>query len=273
MHLFKRKKTFTPINRRYIRQQKVKRIAIFLTLVVIAEMAFLFRQQGKEIWDKLNITHRFDWQVKQINIVAPTDYLKTEIAKITKEQQIDIGTHLTAKEANNLETVLKDNIKEAKSVKVKRKFFTKELLIESEKFTPFAQITTPQDTFFMTEDGWIFQDSEEQQKGVFLNVFLNAKIESETLAKELVQFIKEIKNTSLRTTDVLTIDLTGQNAQFETKFGPVKLGNFKEVKQQLSVLAEILKIAKNKKFTVPCLVDFTYYDNGKVYLKQNYKDL
>jgi len=273
MYLFKRKKTFTPINRRYIRQQKIKRIAIFLTVCVFAEGAFLFRQQGKEFWNKLNIAHRFDWQVKQINIVAPTDYLKTEIAKITKDKQIDVGTHITAKDAAELQNTLKENIKEAKSVKVKRKFFTKELLIEAEKFTPFVQINTPQDNFFMTEEGIIFQDLEEQQKGGFFKISLNAKIESETLAKELVQFIKEIKNTSLRKTDVLTIDLAGQNAQFETNFGPVKLNNFKEVKKQLSVLTEILQIAKTKKFTVPYFVDFTYYDNGKVYLKQNYKDL
>lgn len=275
MYLLKKtkKKTFAPINRRYIRQQKIKKIAIFLTFLVFAEGAFLFRQEGKDLWDKLNLAHRFDWQVKQINIIAPTEHIKTEIAKITKEQQIEIGTHLTAQDAYDLANTLKENIKEAKTIKVKRKFFTKELLIESEKFTPFVQINTPQDTFFMTEDGLIFKDAEELQKGGFFNISLNAKIESEILAKELVQFIKEIKNTSLRKTDVLTIDLKGQSAQFDTNYGPVKLGNFKEVKKQLSVLTEILQIAKNKKFTLPCFVDFTYYDKGKIYLKQNYKDL
>lgn len=268
-----KKKNFAPINRRYIRQQKIKKIAIFLTILVFAEAAFLFRHEGKNLWNKINIAHRFDWQVKQISIIAPTEYIKTEIAKITKEQQIEIGTHLTTKEAWNLEKTLKENIKEAKSIIVKRKFFTKELLIESEKFTPFVQIKTPQDSFFMTEEGFIFQDREEQKKEGFFNIFLNAKIESEILAKELVQFIKEIKNTSLRKTDTLTIDLTGHSARFETDFGPVKLANFKEVKKQLSVLTEILRIAKNKKFTLPCLVDFTYFDQGKVYLRQNYKDL
>jgi len=275
MYLFKRtkKKNFAPISRRYIRQQRIKKIAIFLTVLVFAEAAFLLRHECKDLWDKMDIAHRFDWHVKQISISAPTEYIKTEIAKITKEQQIEIGTHLTSKDAENLENILRENIKEAKTIKVKRKFFTKELLIESEKFAPFVQINTPQDTYFMTEEGFIFQDQEELQKGGFFNIFLNAKIESEILAKELVQFIKEIKNTSLRTTDILTIDLTGQSAQFETNFGPVKLGNFKEVKKQLSVLTEILQIAKDKKFTHPYFVDFTYYDKGKVYLKQNYKDL
>ena len=273
MHFFKRKKTFTPISRRYIRRQKIKKIALFLTLLVFAEGAFLFRKEIKYLWGELNIAHRFDWQVKQINIVAPTEYLQTEIAKITKEQQIAPGIHLTAKDAENLENTLKENIKEAKSIKVKRKFFTKELLIESEKFTPFAQISTPQDTFFMTEDGQIFQGLEEQQKGGFFNISLNAKIESETLAKELVQFIKEVKKTSLRKTDTLVIDLKGQTAQFETNYGPVKLAGFKEVKNQLSVLTEILQIAKKKNFTLPYFVDFTYFGKGKVYLKQDYKDL
>lgn len=275
MYLLKKKKnkTFAPISKRYIRQQRIKKIAIFLTVLVFAEAAFLLRQEAKELWGKINLAHRFDWQVKQISIVAPTEYIKTEIAKITKEQDIKTGTHLTAKDAKDLENILKENIKETKTIKVKRKFFTKELLIESEKFTPFVKINTPQDTYFMTEEGQIFQDEEELQKGGFFNISLNAKIESEILAKELVQFIKEIKNTSLRTTDVLTIDFAGQSAQFETDFGPVKLGNFKEVKKQLSVLTEILQIAKNKKFTLPCFVDFTYYDKGKVYLKQNYKDL
>lgn len=273
MHLFKRKKTFTPINRRYIRRQRIKKIALFLTLLVLAEGAFLLRKEIKYLWGELNIAHRFDWQVKQINIVAPTEHLQAAITKITKEQQIGPGTHLTAKDAENLENTLKENIKEAKSIKVTRKFFTKELLIESEKFTPFVQISTPQDIFFMTENGQIFQDLEEQQKGGFFNISLNAKIESETLAKELVQFIKEVKNTSLRKTDTLVIDLKGHTAQFETDLGPVKFANFKEIKNQISVLAEILKIAKDKKFTIPFLVDFTYFDKGKVYLKQDYKDL
>ena len=275
MYLYKKtkKKSFAPINRRYIRKQKLKKIAIFLTLLVLAEGAFLFRQEGKDLWNKIDIAHRFDWQVKQINIVAPTEILKTRILNILQEQQIENGTHLSSKEAHALETLLKENIKEAKTIQVKRNFFTKELLIVSEKFTPFVEISTSQGSYFMTEDGFIFQDLEGQQKGGFFNISLNGKIESEILAKELVQFIKEIKNTSLRKTDILTIDLADNIAYFDTQFGTAKLKGFKEVKKQLSVLTEILQIAKNKNFTLPCLVDFTYFDKGKVYLKQNYKDL
>ena len=273
MFLNKNRKKFTPINRRYLRQQKLKRIAIFLTVLVFAEGAFLLRHEGKNLWEKLDVAHRFDWKVGQIIVTAPTDYIKTEISKILQERQITEGTHLSSADAKDLENTLKENIKEAKSVNVKRKIFTKELLVNCEKFTPFVKITTPQDTFFMTEDGYVFQDLEEQEKKDFFNISLNAKIESEKLTKELVQFIKEIKNTSLRKTDLLDIDLEGQSAEFETDFGPVKLSNFEEVKNQLSVLTEILRVAKNKKFTVPYFVDFTYFDKGKVYLKQNYKDL
>lgn len=273
MFLNKNKKKFAPINRRYIRQQKLKRIAIFLTVLVFAEGAFLLRQEGKNLWEKLDIAHRFDWKVKQITVAAPTDYIKREILNIIKDKQITEGTHFSTADVKELENTLKENIKEAKTINVKRNFFTKELSVSCEKFMPFAKIITPQDSFFVTEDGYIFQDLEEEQKKGFLNISLNAKIESEKLPTELVQFIKEIKNTSLRKTDFLNIDVEGQSAQFQTDFGPVKLGSFEDVKQQLSVLTEILQVAKNKKFTVPYFVDFTYFGKGKVYLKQNYKDL
>ena len=268
------KKRFTgPVNRRNVRKNRIKKIAIFLTVLALAEGAFLLWREGNSYLKNIKLPAALTWQIKTVNIVAPTEKLKKEINQQIKNKNLNLDIPFSSEEAKNLETYLNKNVKYVKSIKVSRKFFTKELLIVAEKFTPFAQISTPQDKFFLTENGLIFQDDDPQNKGGFLNVYLNAKIESEILAKELVQFIKEIGGTSLRETDNIIINTNEQTAVFETKFGPVKLKNFKEVKKQLSALTEIFKISLGKNFTLPYYVDFTYFNKGKVYLKQDYKDL
>lgn len=268
------KKRFTgPINRRNVRKNRIKKIAVFLTVLALAEGAFLLCWEGNSYLKNIKFPATLTWQIKTINIIAPTENLKTQIEKEIKNQKINLNIPFSTKEAENLENYLNENIKYKKNIKVSRKFFTKELLITAEKFEPFAKIYTPKDNFFITENGLIFQDNDPQNKGGFLNLYLNAKIESEILTKELVQFIKEIKTTSLRNTGDISVDINNQTAEFNTKFGPVKLKDFKEVKKQLSVLTEIFKISQGKDFTLPYFVDFTYFNKGKVYLKQDYKDL
>ncbi len=262
-----------PINRRRAYKNRIKKIAIFLTVLALCEGAFLFWHQKNSYFENIKLPSVLTYQVKTINIVTPTEKLKKQIEKQIKNKKINLNVTLSKKEAQDLENYLNENVKYIKSIKVARRFFTKELLVVASKYEPFARIYTPQDNFFMTEDGQIFQDDDPQNKEGFLNIYLNAKIESEILAQELVQFIKEIKLSSLRNTNNISIDLNKQTAEFETKFGPVKLKDFKEVKKQLSVLAEIFKISQGKNFTLPYFVDFTYFNKGKVYLKQDYKDL
>lgn len=267
------RKRFGTVNRRHARKNRIKKIAIFLTVLVLAEGAFLFWHQGKNYFENIKMPAALTWHVKTINIIAPTENLKTQIEKEIQKQKINSGNTLTSAQAKELQNYLNENIKHIKDIKVSRKFFTKELLIVADKFTPLAQISTPKETFFITEEGQIFQDDDPKNKGGFLNVYLNAKIESEILAKELVQFIKEISATSLRNTNNISIDIKEQTAEFETQFGPVKLKDFKGVKEQLSALTEIFKVSLGKNFTLPYYVDFTYFNKGKIYLKQDYKDL
>ena len=273
MYLYKKNKRFTAVNRRYARQARIRKIAIFLTFLAFAEGFLLFWLEGRDFWKDMKMPSALTWHIKQVSINAPTENLELKIENELKKHQIKLNQPFSSTDSCLLENDLRKNIEQVKSIKVQRKFFKKELLITAEKYKPFVYVLTPQDSFFVTQEGIIFQDDEEKNKEGFLNVYLNAKIESDILAKELVQFIKEIKNTSLRKTDSVFVDFEGQTARFETPFGPVKLKYFKDAKIQLSVLTEILEIAKEKDFTLPCLVDFTYFDRGKVYLKQNYKEL
>ena len=262
-----------PVNRRNVSKNRIKKIAIFLTVLALAEGAFLIWHEGKSYFENIKLPPALTWQIKTINIVAPTENLKKQIEKEIKNKKINLDIPLSSKEAKNLENYLNENINYVKDIQVSRKFFAKELLIIAEKFEPFAKIYTLKDNSFITEEGQIFQDDDPQNKGGFLNVYLNAKIESEILAKELVQFIKEINNSSLRNSEDVSINIEEQTAEFKTKFGPVKLKDFKEVQKQLSVLAEIFRISEGKNFTRPYFVDFTYFNKGKVYLRQDYKDL
>lgn len=268
-----KKRFIRPVNRRHARTARIKKIAVFLTLLVLLEGGYLLWQQGKSYIENFKMPTFFTWQIKQINIQAPTENLKSEIENYLAKKEIKTEIPLTSEQAKNLQTQLNESIKNIKDIKVKRKFFTKELSVSAEKFIPYAKIITQNEEFFITEDGQIFKDNDPQIKEGFLNIFLNGKIESEILAKELVQFIKEIKTNSLRETDKVSIDLTEQTSVFQTKYGPVKLKDFKEVKNQLSVLTEILKISQGKNFILPYFTDFTYFNKGKVYLRQGYKDL
>ena len=202
-----RKRKFAPVNKRYARKQKLKKIAVLLTLLVLAEGAFLCWRESKNWLDNTKLPPFLTWTIKTINISAPTETLQNEIQKQLDLKHIKVNIPFSHKQAKNLELILNKNIEQIKSIKVKRKFFTKELLIITEKHTPLAYITTPKDSFFLSDEGIIFQDNEIKKDGGFLNISLNAKIKSENLSKELVQCIKAVKDTSLRKSDTLTLDL------------------------------------------------------------------
>ena len=194
------KKRFGTVNRRHAHKNRIKKIAIFLTVLAFIEGAFLFWHEGGNYFKNIKLPAFLTWHIKTVNIIAPTENLKIQIEKELTNQNINSGICFSKTEAKNLENYLNKNIKYVKNIEVSRTFFTKELLIVADKFTPIAQITTPKETFFIAEDGQIFQDDDPKNKGGFLNVSLNAKIESEMLTKELVQFIREINLTSLRNT-------------------------------------------------------------------------
>ena len=268
-----KKKKFSPVNKRYVQKMRIKKIAVLLTMLALAEGSFLVWHEGRNWLDNIKLPPALTWKIQTINIITPTENLQKNISKYLQEKHIKENIPFSSKAAKKLEKLLNKNIKQIKKIKVNRQIFTKELLITAEKYTPLVYIITPENSFFVDENGQFFQDDDAKTKGGFLNIYLNDKIKSELLSKELVQFIKEIKNTSLRDSDTVILNFTEQSAQFQTHLGPVKLKNFNEVKEQISALTEILKISKEKKLPQPYFVDFTYFNKGKVYLKQSYKDL
>ena len=185
-----KKRKFAPVNRRYARKVKFKRIALFLTLLVLAEGALLCWREGKNYWDNLKLPPYLAWSIKTITVTAPSKNLKEEIDNQLAVKRIKENIPFSNKEAKDLELSLNENIGQVKSIKVKRKLFTKELLIVAQKHTPLAYITMPENSFFISDEGIIFQDDEAKKEGGFLNISLNGKIESENLSKELVQCIK-----------------------------------------------------------------------------------
>ena len=74
-----KKRKFAPVNRRYARKVKFKRIALFLTLLVLAECTLLLWREGKNYWDNLKLPPYLAWSIKTITVTAPSKNLKEEI--------------------------------------------------------------------------------------------------------------------------------------------------------------------------------------------------
>ena len=216
--------------------------------------------KDKDIFDK------FVWRLEEIVYQGPTKEAEEDVQK---NIFLNKGQPLSATQVNVLETLLNKQLTDYKKITLKRKWFSHKLLVIIEKYTPIAKIDAQNGVFFVAEDGTIFQDKNPLTIDRLLNISLNDIISNKVLSKDLLILLKEISNTFDKVSD-FELDLVSNICVFNIDEGQVKIQDFAFGKEKIQVLREILTKAKEKDFIKPYFIDFTYYENDKVYLRQRF---
>lgn len=232
--------------------------------------AVLFSLNGPE-WAK--------WRIKEIKITGATPEARYEVLKYIG---FDAGDHITARDAANLESMLKYNLKQFSRVSVRRGWFDGRLKIEVKKQTPLARIITEDKTFLLAPSGVFFAD-DGQQDSALLPVYVKDGGKSDFLPQELVKLIKALGGAAgigsagntggAQTPRVSAAALDMDARTFSVQLGAgaafADMGSFSDYGRKITRLGQVMRAAQAKGLKQPYDINFNYFEDGKIYLKQS----
>ena len=193
-----------------------------------------------------------------------------ELAKqIQKETESLVNKDFSVKNAVSLQSRLIKKYPQLRHVSVKRGLMSGKLKIAITRRQPIAKFILPdQNIRFIDQDSTIYADSNPDPLSTVPYVELEGKI-PEKLGEEFVDLVES----SLKLKDQLDFaflhfDPSADTVRMHMPDGCViNFGQAKKLRQKARRAAQIEKIAKEG-YPHPHELDFTYFDDGKVFLRQ-----
>ncbi|MDR1123692.1 MAG: FtsQ-type POTRA domain-containing protein [Elusimicrobiota bacterium] len=266
------KKRLTPVRGRKARIARFKKIlfaaaaAAFLVLAALGLnklSAVLFEISGPE-WAR--------WRIKEIKITGATPEARYEVLKYVG---FDTGDHITARDAANLEDMLQSSLKQFSDISVRRGWFDGQLKIKVKEQTPLARIITEDKTFLLAPSGAFFADDGREAAAALLPVYVKDKGKSDFLPQELVKLIKALGNAGGidggQRVSAAALDMGAKT--FSLQLGEdtafADMGGFADYARKTARLGQVIREARARGLRQPYDINFNYYEDGKIYLKQS----
>ena len=255
------KKHLAPVRGRKARAVLLKKILF----AVLATLLFGLTALG---FSKLSaVFFAANWRVKDIKISGGDAGARYEVYKYIG---FEPGDAVTSRDAANLQAMLKANIKQLADIKIKRGFFDKELKIIIKKHPQLARIIRQSGAFYLAPTGVFFTDAEFKEGQSLLPVYLKDKTNNDFLPQELVELIQALAALKDPQITAAAIDMDARvffvQADGEAAFAD--MGGFEDWRPKLKTLPKIMQSARDKKLKQPYDINFKYFEDGKIYLRQ-----
>ena len=264
MYILKKKpskKHLAPVRGRKARAVLVKKILFAVLIIALFGLAAAGFSKLSAVFFAAN------WRLKEVKISGGDAGARYEVYKYVG---FETGDAVTARDAANLQAMLKVNIKQISEVKVRRGFFDKELKITIKKQPPVARIIRESGAFYLAPAGIFFTDAEFKEIRALLPVYLKDKTNSDFLPQELVELIQALAALKDPRITAAAVDMDAKvffvQADGEAAFAD--MGGFEAWGRKLKTLARIMQSAREKKLKQPYDINFKYFEDGKIYLKQ-----
>jgi cell division septal protein FtsQ len=258
-------KRFTPVRGSRAMAQKVKQILFIISLFALVALMLLGVQKIAAAVFAGEGPAWALWRVKKITITGESKDMQYEVSKYIGFEEGDVMTY---RDAENLQALLLGAIRSLENVKVRRKIFSKELLVKIKKRNPFALLSAQGRTFYAAGDGVLFTDPYPDKTPGLLRVALKGEIKSEFLSQELVKLIKEFSACQTLTFEELEIDRETRTVTFTVPGAArVTLEGYGNGAAKLRRLAEVIQTAGDKNLKKPYEINLNYFEDGKIYLK------
>lgn len=251
-----------------LRRQKARRRnkIIFLLLLPFIAVGLYFGVTAAAGWaHTLKTPSWLEWRLKTIKISAPSH---AGAAAAAKYINLQAGAPLKHAQVVMLEDMLRENLKEMEKITVRRNFFNGELKISLKPRAPIAKLNQNGAALFIDGFGAIFPMESAPPSSDILVLNVNGEIKDDLLPQELVKLLKALNAARALGFNEIIIDADKRLFTFTTFRGArVYMGGFENAERKLALVDTILKAALRKNISTPCEINFTYFNDGKVYLR------
>ena len=212
----------------------------------------------------LTETHVTDWKAKQVEVSGITgDFYK----KITALAQEHVGQPFSVKDAVALREEILTKYPMLKKVSVKRGLLKGTLRVNVERRTAVAKFVMPDGSLkYIDGESVIYTDPSPDTLRAVPSIELEGEI-PERLSPELVELVestlklkKELEFSALR------MNLAQNTIKLFTPDGcEIDFGQAVNLKSKAARAAQIMALAREK-YARPFVLNFTFFDEGKVFL-------
>lgn len=259
------KRYCTPVRGRKQKTRKIKQIILILLMLAVIAGAFFALKKASSFLFSVKKPAWLEWRLKKVRITGATSNTAYEVSKYLS---LNEGDRMTFRDANNLEKWLKSNIKQLEKVSVSRGLISKDLSIKIKKRPALARVKVENKTLYLGASGLLFGDEDLKKNTDITEVSVSGKIKGDILPKELVKLIKELSAEKTLKLKDIKIDLDKESFSLQIQdTAAVDMGGFYNAEAKLEKLADILQVSRDRILKKPYSVNFSYFEDGKIYLK------
>ena len=231
--------------------------------VFVVGGGWLVISKGYDLLVQANVA---DWQAKKVVVDGVNGPLQKQLLALITPYQ---DQPFPAEKSVSLRETISRKFPMLKRVKVKRGLLRGTLTVSAERRTPLARVKPVNGpTRYLDADGVIYPDADVDTPAEVVSVVLEGPVPGklETHLVELVQHAvkwrKELAFTSLH------INLTDNTVQmYLPDESVIDFGPAVQLKNKATRAVQIWSLAR-KKYPVPFVLDFRFFENGKVFLTQ-----
>ncbi len=258
-----KRKTFAPISAKRRKQRRIKRIFLFFIFCIFIVLILWCVNKGIQyIFEQKS--HWFTWTAKTLVIEADDDYTSSQIKDFISFKENSI---ISGEEAKSIQNTLQSKLPQVKDVKVKRGFFSKELIVKAQNHQILATLQAGEKSYLVSQTGVLFNYEQAQIPTDVLQVKTEKEIKYSFLPQELVKLLKDISKSSLSDLDFISVDLDKGTYTLNFKDGSViAMGLFDLYNEKIVALKDIIDISQKKGVKGPYKINFNYFKYGKIYL-------
>lgn len=241
----------------------LKPFFFFLVFAVLCLAAYV---GASKAYAAFSASRLGSWKPSAASVSGVEGVLAKELQAAAKQR---IDTVFSAQDAAALRAVLAQKYPQLRRVSVRRGLLSGKLKISAQRRSPVAKFVLPdQSVRYIDQDSTIYVDPNPDPLHPVPFVELEGRIPAQ-LGEEFVDLVQS----ALRLKDQLDFAFLRFNVDKDTvrmhlpdgciiNFGPAR-----QLRQKARRAAQIEAVAK-KHFTHPHELDFTYFDDGKVFLRQ-----
>lgn len=241
-------------------------LKFFLLLFVLAVCVgggWLVFSKGYALLTDANLS---DWRVKKVAVSGLAGPLQEQILALARPYQ---GQSFRAEQGAALRQLIRQKYPMLKQVQVKRGILSGTLTVSVSRRAPIAKFRLPEGNVkYMDETGVVYTDADFSAMQEILPVELEGAVPEKLSTEfvELVQSALKLRNElnfaflHLNQTDNTVKMYMPDNSAID--FGPAV-----QLKNKAARAAQILTLAREK-YAAPFVLDFRFFENGKVFLTQ-----
>lgn len=241
----------------------VKSLILFGVFIGVCVAVYLLAQRA---YEAVVASRLGNWTPSAVSVSGVKGVLLNELTAAAQEKT---KAPFSAQDAQTLETSFMQRYPQLRQVDIKRGLMSGKLKISVKLREPLAKLQLPsKEQRLLDEDGTLYSAPNMKEINGLVSVELTgpvpAKLEGEwvDLLQSLLKLKEQLKFTSLH------FDLTNNTVDMQLAVdGVLHFGPAKNLRQKVRRAAQIEKLVRAKQLG-PHTLDFTYFDEGKVFLRQ-----